>query len=304
METKIKSITAAWSAAPTPLTEELTIDKPSVRRMIDHHIRLKQQGLFIGGTCGEGPYLPVKEFRSLVSTATEAAGGKILVAVQVTDNSYSKVIDKINDAKSDGADVAIIAEPWFCACMKEQGFLKYYLEAAEKSQLPIGIYSRGAKEIPAKLYEKILMHPNVKIFKDSSLNDEITDIALSIKKQRDDFFVMTGYELGMPKYLKAGYDGILAGGGVLIGNLTNKMIAAAKSDDWQSVEKLQAHCDKINYAAYGGKQIISWLTGLKYTLVKMNIFSTTASYLDFPLPDEVKADIEQMLVEEKDVLFP
>ncbi|MFI4913090.1 MAG: dihydrodipicolinate synthase family protein [Sedimentisphaeraceae bacterium JB056] len=304
MDNKLKAITAAWSASPTPLMEDLTVDTASVERMVKHHIRLKQQGMFIGGTCGEGPYLPVSEFRKLVSSVSQAAGSDILVAVQVTDNSYSKVIDKINDAKADGGDIAIIAEPWFCACMSEAALLKYYLESAEKSRLPVGIYSRGAKEIPAKLYKQILAHPNVKIFKDSSLNDEIMNIALEAKQTRSDLFVMTGYELGMPKYLKAGYDGILAGGGILIGAVANQMIEAAKAGEFDKLEGLQQHCESIFYPAYGGRKITSWLTGLKYTLVKMGIFSTTAGYLKYDLTESVKADIARMLEEEKDVLLP
>jgi 4-hydroxy-tetrahydrodipicolinate synthase len=304
MNKELKAITSAWSASPTPLTEDLTVDTVSVERMVRHHIRLKQQGIFIGGTCGEGPYLPTKQFDRLVSSVAQAAGDDILVAVQVTDNSYSKVINKINAAASDGGDIAIIAEPWFSACMSETALLKYYLESAERSRLPVGIYSRGAKEIPAKLYRKILTHPNVKIFKDSSLNDEIMDIALDAKNSRKDFFVMTGYELGMPKYLKAGYDGILAGGGILIGAVANQMIAAAKAGEFDKLDALQQHCERIFYPAYGGRKITSWLTGLKYTLVKMGIFSTTAGYLKYDLTESVKADIARMLEEEKDVLLP
>lgn len=96
--------------------------------MVKHHIRLKQQGMFIGGTCGVGPYLPAREFHKFVASVSQADGDDILVAVQVTDNSYSKVIDKINEAKADGGDIAIIAEPWFSACMSEDALLKYYLE--------------------------------------------------------------------------------------------------------------------------------------------------------------------------------
>ena len=304
MSRRLKEITGAWSASPTPLTSSLKVDKASVKRMVKHHVRLKQQGIFIGGTCGEGPYLPNDQFRLLTSPVADSADGNLLVAVQVTDNSYAKIIDKSKNAKANGADIAIIAEPWFSAGMNENALLKYYMEAIEKSPLPVGIYSRGAKEIPAKLYKQILAHPNVRIFKDSSLNDEIMKIALKTKKSRNDLFVMTGYELGMPPYLKAGYDGILAGGGILIGNLTNQMIKASKTDDWAKVEQLQNHCDRINYAAYGGKKITSWLSGLKYTLVKMGIFKTTAGYLNFPLSDSAKARIDKMIEKENKVLLP
>ena len=305
MEKKQKDLSGAWSATPTPLTQSLKIDKVSVKCMVKHHIRLNQKGIFIGGTCGEGPFLKRDEFRKLTATVTEANNSEMLIAVQVTDNSYDRVLDNIKAAKADGVDLAIIAEPWFIGCIDNaDDMLNYYMKSIENSKLPIGIYSRGAKEVPVEFYKKILMHPNVRMFKDSSCNEQIMKIALDAAKKRKGLTLMTGFELGMPPALKAGYTGILAGGGILIGNLTNQMLEAAKEKNWDKVERLQRYCDKINYAAYGGKKITSWLTGLKYALVQMSIFKTTSGYLNYPLSDATKKKIDAMIEKEKEILFP
>ena len=300
---KIKSLGGAWSAAPTPFTESLALDVASVRRMVKHHIRLGQKGLFIGGTCGEGPWLPRKDMRRLTEITAAAAGSKLKVAVQVTDNSFSKVLENIKDAKADGADIAIVAEPWFAGPMRPDCIEEHYMKIAEKSSLPVGIYSRGAAFVSLDIYAKVLRHKNVCLFKDSSLNDDIMKLALSIAAKRE-LCILTGYELGMVKYLAAGYDGVLAGGGILIGGLTVKMVEAARQGDTAELNRLQSHCDKINYAAYGGKKIVSWLTGLKYALVKMGIFSTTAGYLKYPMPKTVQKSIDSMIKKEQQVLFP
>lgn len=297
-------LSGAWSATPTPLTKSLKTDTASVKRLVKHHDRLSQKGLFVGGTCGEGPFLNRREFRRLTASVTEANNGRMVIAVQVTDNSYARVLDNIEAAKADGANIAIIAEPWFTGPVGENDILKYYLESAEKSKLPIGIYSRGGREVPLKLYKKILDHRNVCMFKDSSCSKEIMRIALSASKKRKSLALMTGYELGMTPYLEAGYDSIMAGGGILIGALTAKMIGAASRSDFKEVTRLQRHCDRINYTAYGGRKIKSWLTGLKYTLVKMGIFKTTAGYLHYPLPASAQKRIDSMIEREKKVLFP
>lgn len=305
MSKKFKDLSGAWSATPTPLTASLKVDKASVKRMVKHHIRLDQKGIFIGGTCGEGPFLKRDEFRKLTEAVAQASNGQILVAAQVTDNSYTRVLDNIKAAKADGADIAIIAEPWFIGCIDQpDDMLNYYMKTIEGSKLPVGLYSRGAKEVPADIYKKLLKHPKVCMFKDSSCNDQIMKIALNAAKKRKDLTLMTGVELDMPPYLKAGYTGILAGGGIIIGHLSNQMLEAAKQKDWDKVEKLQKYCNKVNYAAYGGKDAASWLTGLKYTLVQMGIFKTTTSYLNYPLPSTVKKKIDAMIEKEKDILFP
>lgn len=295
--------TGAWSAAPTPFTKQLKIDKTSLKRMIDHHIQLGQSGIFLGGTCGEGPFIRREDFRELTSSAAKYCDGKIILAVQVTDNSYAKVIDNIKAAKDDGAQVAVIAEPWFCGCMREDDLLKYYTESIAKSVLPVCIYSRGAKEIPIAFYKQILNEPKVCMFKDSSCNEQMMEIALKARENRKALTLLTGYELGIPPYLKARYDSVLAGGGVLIGAVVVKMIEAAKDGRFDEVEKLQKKCEQIFYPAYGGKDIKSWLTGLKYALVKMGIFKTTAGYLNYPLTDATKKRIDKMIEKNKDLLF-
>jgi 4-hydroxy-tetrahydrodipicolinate synthase len=47
-----------WSATPTPLDSKRRVDNASVKRLVAHHLRLGVKGLFLAGTCGEGPWLP------------------------------------------------------------------------------------------------------------------------------------------------------------------------------------------------------------------------------------------------------
>ncbi|OHB58898.1 MAG: hypothetical protein A2Y12_17610 [Planctomycetes bacterium GWF2_42_9] len=246
MKIKRNDLGGAWSASPTPFTESLKIDIASVKRMIKHHIRLDQKGVFIGGTCGEGPWLPESDMRKLVHASVDANNDKMKIAVQVTDNSYSKVLDHIKHAKADGADIAIVAEPWFSGPMKPECIEEHYLKIVDKSPMPIGIYSRGASFVPISVYEKVLRHKNVCLFKDSSLNDDVMKLALAIATETQ-LCVLTGYELGMVKYLAAGYHGVLAGGGIIIGHLTSQMVNAANEKNKEKLNSLQSHCDKINY---------------------------------------------------------
>lgn len=59
------------------------------------------------------PGLPKREKRRLVKTVAKHAAGKLLVSVQVTDNSVARILDNIKAAREDGAEVAVIAPPYF-----------------------------------------------------------------------------------------------------------------------------------------------------------------------------------------------
>ena len=292
------------SATPTPLTKSFKIDFKSLKKTIRHHIGLGVQGLFIAGSCGEGPCLPRTDFRRLTSKTCEINNGKMTICAQVTDNSYGRVLENIKTAKADGADIAVVAEPWFSMPISSRGDLEnYYFHTVDKSPLPVGIYCRK-NILPIQTYRKLFMHPNVKMIKDSSLDMDILKLVALIQKKRKDMVTLTGNEFEIPLYLRAGYRGVLAGGGILIGALLAKAIEAADKGDFESVDKLQKHCARILHPAYGGKTRKSWLNGLKYTLVRMGIFETTACYLDLPFLRSDMKNINKMIKCETKTLFP
>ena len=109
----LEKLRGVWSATPTPFTKDLKVDVVAVKRMVEHHLRLGVNGLFLAGTCGEGPWMSEVEQRRLVGNVKKYAKRKLVIAVQVTDNSASRVVANIKTAKRDGADLAIVAPPLF-----------------------------------------------------------------------------------------------------------------------------------------------------------------------------------------------
>ena len=304
MSKRMRDLSGTWSAAPTPLTDSFKIDLVSLKRMVRRHIDLGATGIFLGGSCGEGPYLNRREMRRLVAGAAKAADGKIKVSVQVTDNSFTKVLEHIADAQQDGADLAILAEPWFNMAMKDPKVMEdYYREVVAGTTLPLGLYMRDPSP-PLWLLREVLMHPNVCMAKNSSADLRVRKLSLQMRKKRPGLAVMTGGEFGMDKLLKAGFTGVVAGGGVLIAKLITEMIQLAQQGKYDQLEAIDKHCSKILWAAYGGTKNQSWLTGFKYTLAKMGIFRSRASYLTFPLPQSSIRKIDKMIEDERDILWP
>src|SRR5687767_8543655 len=100
-----------WSAVPTPLTADLKVDAASVERMVEAAVRDGVEGLFVAGTCGEGPWLPDRERQRLMQATVAAAAGRLRIAAQVSDNSVPRILANADAAAEAGVDVAIIAPP-------------------------------------------------------------------------------------------------------------------------------------------------------------------------------------------------
>ena len=301
------ALTGVWSATPTPLTQKMTVDTQSVRRMVDHHLRLGIRGLFLAGTCGEGAWMPERQKRLLVETVAKFAKGKMLVSVQVTDNSAARILDNMRTVREDGADIAVIAPPLFLLNATPRTLLNLYRQAIRESPLPVGIYDRGtfgSVVVPNEVLAQIYAEPKVIIVKDSSTNPIRRDIALAVRRKRPDLRLFDGDEFHCVDYLKAGYDGLLVGGGIFIGHLAGMIIKAVEDGDLPRAERLQQRMNRIMHAVYGGKKITCWLSGLKRLMVEVGVFRTWNNYLDYPLTASCLRDIQKVLVKDRDVLLP
>jgi len=303
----VNSIGGVWSAAPTPFTDNWEVDTESVKRMVEHHLRLGVSGLFLGGTCGEGPLLPDRARRLLVQTVVEQARGRLAVAVQVTDNSTLRILDNMEAARQDGADMAIIAPPYFMSNVNPETLRNLYIQAIRQSPLPVGVYDRGNYSsllIPESVLAAAYAEQNVVLVKDSSGQPSRRQVALAARAARPELRLLDGDEFRCVEYLQAGYDGLLLGGGIFNGFLAGKIISAVAAGDIASAEQFQDRMNRMMWDVYGGKTIGCWLSGLKKLLVEMGIFATWKNIPAYPLTDECSQAIERVLIADRDVLFP
>lgn len=296
-----------WSATPTPFTRRMEIDRESVARMVEHHLRLGVTGLFLAGTCGEGPWMPDRDRRALTQAVVKCSRRRLLIAVQVTDNSAARVLDNAQAAAEDGADIAVIAPPFFHAHATLAVLLRLHRQAIRGSPLPVGIYDRGALSsvlIRDSVLEEIYAERKVVLVKDSSMQPERMEIALAARRRRPGLRLLNGYEFDCVSYLAAGYDGLLLGGGIFNGYLAAMIMQAMAKGDLKSAQRLQRRMNRMMHAVYGGKRHACWLSGEKRLLVEMGIFSTCRSYLEYPLTESCVRAIKRVLKQEADVLFP
>lgn len=300
-------LAGVWSATPTPFNDDMTLDKASVERMVEHHLRLGVKGLFLAGTCGEGAWMPDATRRALVKATAKASAGRLAIAVQVTDNSSARILDNIEMAAEDGADVAVIAPPYFLLNATPDNIFALYQEAIRGSSLPVGVYDRGkfgSVVVPDEVLANIYAEENVVLVKDSSSDDGRRDIALEARGKRPELLLLNGNEFKCVDYLTAGYDGLLLGGGIFNGYLAGLIMQAVKAGDLTTANALQERMNTMMYAVFGGESIACWLAGQKRLLVEMGIFSTWRHFLRYPLTPECEQDIKRIVKEEADVLFP
>ena len=291
---KEESTGMVWSATPTPLTQDRHVDIPSVHRLVEHHVKMGVTGLMLAGTCGEGPWLPDREREAMIRTASSAAGKRLRIAVQVTDNSAVRTLANIDEAAKWGAEIVVVAQPYFFLNGTADRQLAFYRDIARHSSLPVGFYDRGKASpyvMPDAHLSELLSEPNIVMVKDSSQLPAHRDLFLAARQQRPGLVLLDGDEFDCVGYLQAGYDGLLLGGGIFNAGLAHRIIRAVRAGDAAEAARLQARMNDLMLRVYGGPKIECWMTGLKELLVQMKLFSTNTNLLGYPLTDECRRQI-------------
>lgn len=285
----------------------MTVDVPAVERMVLHHLRLGINGLFVAGTCGEGPWLPLREKSRLVVASVEASAGRLPVAVQVSDNSAARVLENIEQVARDGGDIVVVAPPMVMFNADPKRICNLYAEVVRESPLPVGFYDLGSRRefgIPISGLEDLLEDPKVIFLKDSSSDPHRRQIALRVRSRRSGLGLFNGDEFNCVSYLQAGYDGLMLGGAVAIGQWAKVICEAVAAGRLEEAEAWQRRMSEILYLIYGGKSIGCWLAGLKELLVGLGVFGTRRNFPDYDLTEECRQAVASLLEEERAMFLP
>ncbi len=295
---KISLTGGVWSATPTPLDAAGRVDVPSVKRLVDHHVRMGCTGVMLAGTCGEGPWLTDADRETLVRTAAGHSAGRLRLAVQVTDSSAVRTLHNIEEAKRWGAEIAVVAQPYFFLNATPDRVLGFYRDIARGSALPLGYYDRGKGSpymLPESHLPELAAEPNIVMIKDSSAIATRRDLFIAARKAKPGLILLDGDEFDCVNYLRAGFDGLLLGGGIFNAGIARRLVAAVKGGDFAGAQRLQERMNDLMYRVYGGPKIECWMSGLKELLVQMGIFSTRQNLLGYPLTESCQKQITEAL---------
>lgn len=294
---------AIWSAAPTPFLDTGALDEASIDRLVAQHRRLGVSGLFLAGTCGEGPFMPNQQRAELVRKVRRLAGPTIHLSVQVSDTSAARVRENIQQAADAGADSAVIAAPWLVRFVNRDFARRYFLESLQRpSALPLGIYvitQPPETGIDQVLWQEVISHPNVAYVKDSSGSADYRQAFLAVKARRPELTLRTGCEFDVLSAIRDGYSGCLLGTAVFTGAMIAQAIAALRRGDRECAQAWQERSNRFLYDLFR-PDITAWMSGLKYALRKAGIFSTEFAHLVYPLTDDDRRRIDTALEREKE----
>jgi 4-hydroxy-2-oxoglutarate aldolase len=211
-------------------------------------------GYVVLGSTGEGILMDEREgLRAIETVRAAAAPGKIVIAGTGSESS-SGTIDFSNKAAQAGADYSLVVTPFYYKAQMTAAALEtYYREVAEKSKIPIIMYTVPkftGLELPLQTIAAMATHPNVIGLKDSSGN--VSAISETLKACPPEFCLFQGHGSLLFSALQLGAKGgILALSNMAPGE-TVEIYKLFQAGDYEKAKEMHFRLLPVNQKIVGG----------------------------------------------------
>ena len=271
----------------TPLDDNELLDRPAVRRLVEHILAGGANGLFLLGSTGEGPNLQLSVRQALVEATVEAAAGRVPVIAGVLRPSTAEVIDEIRAFSGRGLDGYVATTPYYYSEFNDDRLYDHFQRVVEASDLPVLLYSipQATKvALSAELVLRLGELPRVAGMKDSSGNWDTVRTVLQ-NRPSPEFTLLQGWTPTAVGSLLAGADGLVPGEANIFPQLLSDLVAAVKRGDLSTAFDCEARVGR--YMPVRGWRSIHALKVLGKAMGLMDDHVT--SPLPLITPEELRA---------------
>jgi len=160
----------SFVALVTPMNDDGSIDYEGFRTLLQWHRDNGTEAILIMGSTGEVSMLSPAERQQIIVETARMKTGRMQFFYGCTGNNTAATIEYLKFARGNGADGAILAAPAYI-CASEADIEAYFLEVADATDLPLGIYNnppRVKTDLHWDSLLRIFRHPNYVVHKEST----------------------------------------------------------------------------------------------------------------------------------------
>jgi 4-hydroxy-tetrahydrodipicolinate synthase len=136
----MNAIVGSIVALITPMSEDGSVDYPTLRKLIDWHIAEGTDCICVVGTTGESPTVSIDEHCEIIRVAVEHAAGRVPIMAGAGGNATSEAIELSRFAKQVGANCTLQVVPYYNRPSQE-GIYRHFRAIAEAVDIPMVLYN-------------------------------------------------------------------------------------------------------------------------------------------------------------------
>ena len=190
------------------------------------------EGFLFAGSTGEGPYVEPGERARLVKAGRRR---KAHLMVGVAAESTRVGLAQTAEATDAGADSLLVLTPTSLARGRDEAVLRYYQTLADRSKVPILLYSvpvYSGYSLPVDLIWKLSRHQNILGMKDSS--GDVVRLQSIIDATPADFILYNGSSKALTAAMAIGCHGAITASGNYAPEMVIRILRTARDDPAQA----------------------------------------------------------------------
>jgi len=253
-------------ALVTPFDETGEIDLDAHRHNVAWMTSRGTDGLLIGGSTGEGPYLEPGERRTLVAAAREEAEDAFILC-GVSAESLRTAVALAAEAASAGADALLVVTPTSLARGRDDSIRRFYEALAEIAELPLMLYSVPnvtAYELPVDIVKLVAGRVDIVGMKDSGGHPvRAQQIAAATP---DDFYLFAGASAALSLSAAAGAYGAITASANYAPGLVGDVVSTARRNlvkATEAQEKLTGLSALVEARGVAGIKLAAEVAGMQ-----------------------------------------
>jgi 4-hydroxy-tetrahydrodipicolinate synthase len=227
------------TALVTPFRRDLSLDEPTLHKLVRRQVDAGIDFLVPCGTTGENPTLSEREHLRVVEITLEEAAGRVPVLAGAGGYNTAEVIALAKKLESMRVDGILSVTPYYNKPTPE-GLYQHYKAIASAISLPLMVYSvprRTATNVDTATLKRLAEIDNIVGIKEAS--GDISQIASILGHLPEDFVVLSGDDtLALPV--------IALGGKGLISVVSNEipaemtqLVRLCRQNNFEQARRLQ-----------------------------------------------------------------
>jgi dihydrodipicolinate synthase/N-acetylneuraminate lyase len=281
----------------TPLTRDERLDAAGLERLLEFLLRAGVHGIFSNGSMGGFAFYPDPMQLETIARTVEIVGGRVPVLAGVADTSTTRVLARVREAATLGADALVVLPPFYYLCRQDE-IERFFRAVADESPLPIVLYDNpklAKNAISPDTLAALAAHPNIIGAKVSATDVFKWQTIFRLDLPRERFALICGVEPMMGLGLQLGFDGVTGGVHNLVPGLAVALFDAVKAGRAEEAELIQQKLNRV----YRVFEIDGGWRGAELTLAALGICQkVTAAPHDLPIPAEKRHAILEVLTRE------
>ena len=265
----------------TPFNKDLSVDYGGLKHNTQRLVAEGAAWLTPAGNAGEFSKLSESEYRKVIQTVYEAAGGKAVVVPGVTSCSIIVAVELCKFAKDLGCNAAMMAPP-FCGLCNYQGARVFFESVMDQTDIPLMFYyypDHFNTHLTVNEFASLMELKNFVAVKETSNN--VVIFTQILRKVKDKVNIISGTGImAMPIYAIEGAKGYISS---LINVMPDVEVYMARTLAEKKYETYRKQRDELG-------DILDYMTGRPF----LSLVKKTAGHFDlaggFVRPPDIEID--------------